>query len=1075
MTGSPSRSAPALAALPHLARLLAASSLAAVAAAKAAVDFTREVQPILAEHCFHCHGPDEADRKSGFRLDLRAAALQGGRSDLPGIVPGRPEASEMIARITATDEDEVMPPPKEKKPLSAAQKDSLRRWIAEGAEYAMHWAFVSPVQAPVPVPPPSAPPRSSSPSASSASPSLHLSRALSAALANPIDAFIAAKLKSAGLAHSPPADPATLCRRLHLDLTGLPPSPTEVAEFTVAAAADLPQAVDTLVRRLLASERFGERWARVWLDAARYSDSNGFEKDLPREQWAWRDWVIRAFNRDLPYDQFLIEQIAGDLLPGATQDQVVATGFLRNGMINEEGAIVPEQFRLEGLFDRMDCLGKAVLGLTLQCAQCHTHKFDPITQDEYYGTFAFLNNTYEAQSWVYTPEQQTAIERLLADLRAVDERSKKQLPEWREQLAAWTADLEAQRIPWTPIVATELASTSGLNHPVQLPNRSILTLGHPTTKGDIFVVATPELAGATGLRLEALCHDDLEFRGPGRSKYGTWALTELEVSTRLPGSDKWENVALKNATADFAEPIRGLEPEWNAAFDKDRRRIVGPPELLIDGSNDTAWRADRGPGRRNTESVVVVQFAEPLQLPTGTKLKVLLRMHHSGDDNGRHNTMLGCCRLSLTAAPDPRALPIDYAAILALETPAEQRTPAHEAALFRAWRATVGAAKKFNAEAEALWRKFPLAPTSVLRLAERSGQHARPTHFLERGSWDRPKHQVAPHVPAVLHPPGAELPADRLAFARWLADRRAPLTARVAVNRVWQAVFGAGLVDTPEDFGIRTAVPEHRDLLDWLAVDFMDNCWSHKHLLRTIVTSRTYQQSSRTTPALQERDPANRLLARGPRFRVEAEILRDVALAVAGLIHHQVGGPSVFPPVPENVLAYNYVRPTYWHPPQGPERYRRSLYLFRKRSMPDPMLSVFDAPNGDFACARRVRSNTPLAALTSLNEPVFVEAAQALALRLWREGGTTDESRIAHAYLLCTARAPAPAETQSALRLLQAQRDRLRRGELPAAEIAFSQFTKPADLPPDATPADLAAWAIVARVFLNLDETLTKN
>ena len=1022
--------------------------LAALPAAwSAGVDFAREVQPILAENCYHCHGPDDKDRKAGLRLDSREAALRGGKSGLPSLVPGDPAKSEILLRVVSTDEEEVMPPPKEGKTLTAAQKDTLRRWIAGGAEYAPHWAFVAPRQVALPGGP----------------------------AQNPVDAFVGARLKAEGIPPAPPADPAVLCRRIHLDLIGVPPQPRDVAEFEAAARRNLPEAVDALARRLMADARFGERWARIWLDAARYADSNGFEKDLPREQWAWRDWVIDAFNRDKPYDEFLLEQIAGDLLPGATQDQIVATGFLRNGMINEEGAIIPEQFRMEGMFDRMDCLGKAALGLTLQCAQCHTHKFDPISHDEYFGIFAFLNNTHEAQSWVHTPEQRKQIEGIIADLAAVDERARKAMPGWAEKLEAWAEDLRRSRPAWTPIEPFELASTSGLNHPELLADKSILTLGHPTTRGDIFVVATPDLDGITGLQLEALCHGDLEFGGPGRSKYGTWALSEMEVSAQVPGSDQWQKLAMTNATADFAEATRGLEAEWNAAFDKERRRIVGPVDYLIDGSDLTAWRADRGPGRRNAESVAVVQFREPLRFPAGTKLKVLLRMHHSGDDNGRHNTALGRCRISLTKAPDPKAAQVDYAAVLALDTPAEHRTAAQRTTLFRAWRQGVAEARKFNTEAEALWKKFPAAPTSVLHLSERTGLLARGTRLLERGAWDKPGHEVRPHVPAVLHPLPAGAGTGRLAFARWLTDPKSPLTARVAVNRVWQAVFGQGLVDTPEDFGTRTPEPEYRALLDWLAVDFMDHCWSHRHLLRTILLSRTYQQDSRATPELLERDPRNRLLARGARFRAEAEVVRDVALSVAGLLNPKVGGPSIFPPVPENVLSYNYVKPTYWDPPTGPERYRRSLYLFRKRSMPDPMLSAFDAPNGDFSCARRPRSNTPLAALTSLNEPVFVEAAQALALRLWREGGPTDASRIDYAYRLCTSRAARPAEAAAAGKLLDANRERLRRGELRASEIAFSAFTRPADLPADATPADLAAWTLLARVMLNLDETLTRN
>ena len=1049
----------------RLAHLLALSvSLFTVAAASAAptgnaIDFAREVQPILAENCLHCHGPDAQDRKAGLRLDTRDGALQGGKSGVATIVEHKPADSELIARILSTDEEDMMPPPKEKKTLTAAQIDTLRRWIAEGAPYTSHWAFTAPVQAPLPL---------------SLSPPLSAARPLPP---HPVDAFIAAKLPAAGLAASAPADPATLCRRLFLDLTGLPPSPADVDAFVAAAAQGLAPAVEALITRLLAGERYGEKWARVWLDAARYADSNGYEKDLPREQWAWRDWVIHALNRDQPYDQFLIEQIAGDLLPQPTQDQIVATGFLRNGMINEEGAIIPEQFRIEGVVDRLDCLGKATLGLTLQCAQCHTHKFDPITHDDYFGIFAFLNNTYEAQSWVYTAEQQQQIAKLKNDLRAVDDRLKKAEPQWSEKFAAWENQLRTDRAAtlWTPLVAAEMGSTSGLNHPVQLADHSILTEGHPSTKGDIFVIATPDLAGATGLRLEALGHDDMPFGGPGRSLYGTWAISELEVTAQLPGTTTWEKVALKNASADFAEPARALEREWDAAFDKEQRRTLGPVAFLIDGSNDTAWRADRGPGRRNTDSVAVVQFAAPLAFPAGTKLRFLLRYHHSGDDNGRHNCMLGRCRLSLTTTPDPRAAPVDYAAVLALDPPADQRTPRQSDALFTAWRASDPSLKKFVTEADALWKKFPAATTSVLHLTERSPADTRATRLLDRGAWDKPLHPVAPHVPTALHALPADAPANRLTLARWIADRRSPLTARVAVNRVWQSLFGTGLVETAEDFGTRTPVPLHQDLLDWLAVDFMEHGWSQKHLVRTLVSSRTYQQTSRATPAQLERDPRNQYLARGPRFRADAEVVRDVALSIAGLLSPKLGGPSIFPPIPENVLSYNYSKVTYWDVPTGPDRYRRSLYVFRKRSMPDPMLSAFDAPNGDFSCVRRIRSNTPLAALTGLNETILVEAAQAFALRLWREGGPTDADRATHAYRLATARPPRPAERDAVVQLVTATRNRLRQGELKAGDIAFSVLTRPADLPADATPIDLAAWTIAARVVLNLDETLTKN
>jgi mono/diheme cytochrome c family protein len=1026
------------------------TSTVTATALSAPVDFTREVQPILSEHCAHCHGSDEKSRKGGLRLDVREAALKGGESDSPAIVPGKPGASAIIARVLSHDSDEVMPPPKEKKPVSEAQADILKRWIAEGANYAKHWAF----EAPVKVRPGD--------------------EEMERRGENAIDAFVKAKLEAMKLQPSPRAEAATLCRRLYLDLVGLPPSPAEVAEFVQASAKDAKAATTSLVEKLMKSPHFGEKWARHWLDAARYSDSNGYEKDLPREQWAWRDWVINAFNQDLPYDQFLIEQLAGDLLPNATQDQIVATGFLRNSMVNEEGAIVAEQFRMDELFDRMDCIGKATLGLSLQCAQCHTHKFDPITHDEYFGIFAFFNNAYEAQSWVYTPEQQKQIAQIKSAVQAAEERLKKQRPQWKQEMATWDKSVKAKEVAWKPLKATELESTSGLNHPTQEPDLSILTQGHPTTKGDIYGVFEADLKGVTALRLEALTHRDLPFNGPGRSKYGTWAVSEMVVTYQLPDSDKWEPLKLVNATADFSEPDARLEEEWKADFDKQQKRVRGPVSYLIDGNDDTGWRADRGAGLRNQESVAVVQFEKPLDLPANTKLKVLLRYHHSGGGNGRDNTMLGRCRVSTTTAPTPQAQPVDYASLLAMQTAPEKRTPEQQHAIFTAWRKTVKEAKAINDQIAAEWKKQPPAMTSVLHLAERKGDNARATKLLDRGAWDRPKHVVAPHTPVALHPLEKSDKMDRLAFARWLADKRSALTARVAVNRVWQAIFGSGLVETSEDFGTRAAAPEYRELLDWLAVDFMEHGWSHKHLIQTILASATYQQSSKATPASLERDPRNRYLARGPRFRMEAEAVRDNALSIAGLLHKQVGGPSIFPPVPQSMLDYNFFKVGYWVPPTGPDRYRRALYVFRKRSMPDPVMSSFDAPNGDLACARRPRSNTPLSALTGLNETIFVEAAQALAQRILREGGTDDAARANYAYQLCTSRGIKPAELQSVLKLLEANRTRLRQGELKAGLIAFSSLTKPEELPVDATPNDIAVWTIVSRVLLNLDETMTK-
>ena len=1018
-------------------------------------DFQQVIRPILVEHCFQCHGPDKGAREAGLRFDIRDVALAARKSGKIAIVPGDPAASELLRRVTSKDPALVMPPAEEQNPLTPEQITALQRWVSEGAIYTEHWAFTTPRR-------PKVPPL----------------KAAGDAVRNPIDHFVAAQLEKKRLALAPGAPHDILCRRIFLDLIGLPPTPEQVSEFVAAAHNDLPKAVEALAHRLLRSEHFGEKWARHWLDVARYADSNGYEKDLAREQWAWRDWVIQSINRDMPYDQFLVEQIAGDLLPDRTQDHLVATGFLRNGMINEEGAIIPEEFRLESMFDRMDTIGKSILGLSIQCGQCHSHKYDPLTQDEYYGMLAFLNNTYEAQSAVYTKTQQREIAAVRTGIASVDKRLKSENPDWRQRLATWekTELQQRQKEKWQILEAVDLHSSTELNHPTMLPDKSVLVLGHRTTRGDNYVIAEPDLTATTGIRIEMLTSDDLPLGGPGRSYKGTWALTELIVESQRPGSEEWERLKLTNASADFAEPEHSMEEEWkNKNLDKEDKRVCGPAAFLADGNDETGWRADRGPGRRNQASVAVAQFEQPLDLPQGTRLKISLRGNHGGSGSGDKCTMVGRFRLALTTSPDPKVNATPHAAVLAMQTLPEQRTPEQQSEIFAAWRESVPEFMTFNAAIDALWQQFPEPHTSILHLAKRRHEDTRETFLLDRGVWNQPKSRVKPHVPAFLHAMREDAPVTRTGFAEWLADERSPLTARVQVNRVWQAIFGNGIVDTPEDFGTRAPQPAHRELLDWLAVDFMEGGWSLKKLVRTIVSSATYQQSSRITPALLQRDPQNRLLARGPRFRAEAEIVRDIALSVSGLLYPAVGGPSVFPPVPQNVLDINFVKPDYWIPPEGPKRYRRAIYIFRKRSMPDPVLTSFDAPNADFSCARRVRSNTPLSALVSLNEPTFVESARALALRILREGGATDSERVDYAYQLCTSRGAKPAERAEVLALLENRRRRLAEGWLSINEVATGDSAKTPELPPKTTPQDAAAWTIAARVLLNLDETLSKN
>ena len=1004
-----------------------ALSAGAPFAAETGPDFEREIQPILAEHCSACHGVDSASRQGGFRLDTRDGALAGGDSGPLAIVPGKGAESLVVHRIRSTDPDTVMPPPETQKPLNEAQKALLERWIDAGAPYAPHWAFVSPKQPPVPqVSPPAS---------------------------HPIDAFIRAKLPAVGLEPSPPADAAILCRRLWLDLVGLPPSADDVAAY-------LQDGHDATVEKLLASERYGEKWARHWLDLARYSDTNGYEKDSPREQWAWRDWVIGALNRDLPYDRFVIEQIAGDLLPNATQDQIVATGFLRNSMLNEEGAIIPEEFRMVEMFDRIDCLGKSVLGISAQCAQCHTHKFDPLTHEEYYGLFAFLNDTHEARSSVRTPEQLATLAAVKQRLAEADDAVKGARPRWESEMKSWADGVTGSLIPWTALDAIELGSVGGLNHPTQEDDHLILTLGMHGP--EIFVVTEPRMTGVTGLQIEALLHGDLFQNGPGR--HGPWALGEVEAFVQRPGSDAWEKVTFANPTADFSE----LESAPPPPADKpNEKRSIGPVANLIDGNHATWWKADRGAERRHQPSVAVLPFEKPLDLPEGAKLKIAL--HWPGTPS-----LVGATRMSLTTAPGPTAPAIDHAAILALRSPEDRRTADDRAAIFEAWRKTVPELKDHDEAISRIWREMPAAQTTVLHLAPRPPSRHRTTRLLDRGNWMKPLQAVEAHVPAALHPLPAGAPANRLGFAMWLVSRESPLAARVAVNRVWQAIFGEGLAEVPDDFGTRSPVPVQRDLLDWLAVDFPEHGLSQKHLIRRIVTSDTYKQSSRATPAAIAADPTNRFLARGPRFRADAEVLRDLALSVSGLVTHGLGGPGVMAPVPQNVLDYNYGGVSR-KAAEGPERYRRSVYLHRKRSMPDPLLSAFDAPNGDIACARRLRSNTPLAALAGLNEPVFVEAARALALKSLRDGGADDTARIRQAFSACTGRLPSGDETATLLAFLDTSRRRIADGWLDSREVATGNADTIPALPPGTTPQDAAAWTLVARVLLNLDETVSKH
>ncbi len=1032
-----------------------------------AVSFEKDVLPMLKAKCFECH--DAKKVKSGLRLDVRAKAFAGGETGKPGIVAGKSGESELYKRVVTANEKEVMPPKGDK--LTEKETAALKAWIDAGAKWpdalsgeakATHWAFIAPKR-----------------------PDLPVNREAKTS-ANPIDLFVKAKLEGTGLKPSAPAEKHALIRRVYLDLIGLPPTPAEVEAFVKDAS---PDAFEKVVDKLLASKHYGERWARLWLDAARYADSDGYEKDKPRFVHFYRDWVIDAFNADLPYDQFIIQQLAGDLLPNATQAQKVATGFLRNSMINEEGGIDPEQFRMEAMFDRMDAVGKAMLGLTSQCAQCHTHKFDPITHTDYYRLFAYLNTANETSMTAYTADAQAKRADLFRQMKEIEDGLKHGKADWKEQMRAWEKKLRDARPKWVTH-KPELDGSGGQKNYL-LDDGSILTAGYAPTKNTEPYTGKTALKAITAVRLEVLNDPTLPHGGPGRSLHGHFGLTEISVEVA------GKKAKIVSAVADASPPESPLDKQFDDKSGK--KRVMGPVEYAFDGKDETAWTNDIGPGRSNVSRTAVFVFDKPLDVPADAKVTVKLVQNHGGynsDDNQTNN--LGRFRISFTDAKEPKGDLLPQW----VKPPTDTRSEADDAAVFAVWRTTLPEWKGGNALIEDLWKQHPRG-TSQLVLSEMVNPRA--THLLKRGDFLKPAEQVSTGTPGFLHTMPKDAPPNRLGFAKWLTAKESPTTARAFVNRVWQTYFGTGLVGTPEDFGVQADTPTHPELLDWLACEFSKPSvpsgtagdtrpgaipatqpadaggskpapWSVKHLHRQIVTSATYKQSSKVTPELKEKDPANKLLARGPRHRVDAEVVRDIALSVSGLLTDTVGGPPVYPPIPAFMLVPpTSYGPKAWPESTGPDRYRRSLYVFKFRSLPYPALQAFDAPTGDFACVKRSRSNSPVQALTALNEPIFLEAAQALGLRILTEGGKTDAERVAYAFKLCVGRAPTEAEAKVVLAMQAKQAERFADPKADPWAVAVKSADDAKKLPNTATPAQLASWVAVARVMLNLDETMSKE
>jgi mono/diheme cytochrome c family protein len=1008
------------------------------------VDYATQIKPLLMEHCASCHGGD--DQQSGLRVDFSKSLFSGGDRG-PSIIKGKSEESPLYQALLGKNDITRMPA--ESPPLSDAQIQLVKRWIDEGAsapdekpaenpKRSDHWAF-KPVVRP-------------------AVPSVDGAEEHRSA----IDSFIRARLEKEQLAPSAEADRTTLIRRLSLDLRGLVPSIEEVDAFV---ADKYPDAYERLVDRFLASPHYGERWGRYWLDAARYADSNGFTIDSPRSIWSYRDWVVDAINANEPFDRFTLEQLAGDMLAKPKTEQLVATGFHRNTLTNEEGGTDDEQFRVESIVDRVNTTGTVFLGLTVACAQCHNHKYDPISQREYYDLFAIFNNCDEPEIRVPDADQSAALAQLDRDIAATQEPLAEHdakfiagLPAWAQEIATESAD------PWKVLDPVVIKTERGALL-TKLEDKSLIVDFSVPANDNYIVEFENPFDEVTAIRLETLTHPSLPMMGPGRGGNGNFVLSEFEVATGAADAASKAPVKLAAAIADHSQD--GY-----------------PINYAIDGNAKTGWAINVNKGSLNVSREAVFFPAEPIRRANGSRITVTLKQNHFDA-----NFLVGRFRIAVTGGPvDTLKIPAAARRIAKIEP--DKRSPAQQDELAAAFRATdterVALASKLDAlksQREQLVKAIPT--TLVLKELDKP----RESNILLRGDFLRKGAKVVGGVPAVLPPIQSstkESAPSRRDLANWFFDRQNPLTARVAVNRYWQSFFGTGLVETENDFGTQGSPPSHPELLDWLADEFYRGGWDVKRVHRLIVTSATYRQSSELREDLLTRDPANRLLARQSRLRLEAEAVRDVTLAAAGLFCSKMHGPGVYPPQPEGIYVLTQQKKS-WPESQGPDRFRRGLYTHFWRSSPYPMLPTFDAPDANTACTRRPRSNTPLQALTLANDRSFFEMAKALANRIVSSGRPSNEERVRFAFRLCLARDPKDAEFQ---RLLDFLENELAGAETNGKNIVAAVASPPAGgavTPVVAGPsgqtsgparnpeAEQAAWVAFSRVLLNLDEFITRE
>ena len=1003
------------------------------AAATPDIQFNRDIRPILSDNCFACHGPDKEARKAKLRLDTPDGAYEK-HGDVTAVVPGQPEKSDTIARIESTDPEEVMPPPKSGKHLTAQQKQLLKDWIAQGAKYEGHWAYRPPTRSELPA---------------------------VAGATHPIDAFIRERLRKEGLAPAPEADRRTLLRRVSLDLTGLPPTPEQVRRFEKSRD---PKAYEKLVEELLASPHYGERLAVHWLDLVRYADTIGFHGDVPISVWPYRDYVIRAFNENLPYDRFTREQLAGDLLPDATERQKVASTFNRLNRMSTEGGIQDKEYLAKYAADRVRTASTTWLGSTMGCAECHDHKFDPFSAKDFYSMAAFFadlkeqgfyDRGFSEGNWgpkllLPSSKQKTRLEKIDAEIAAL----KKQME------LVTDAQLSAGRTNWEAAVLA-LDRASNVTWKAQSPLTATTSNGATLTNG------SDNILWASGKNPDNDTYN-ITFK-PGA---GTWRALRLQIYT--------DEQYAGNRVARGGTSFIVTEAEVSAGSGKSPRPVKlahvvtsaqaeGFPALaMLDGRKETGWAI---PIAHSSEHQAAFHLAEPLV--TTSNAVVTVRLRH---DHYERKATIGKFRFSLTAVEQPLPKsPVPDDVLKALRIAPEKRDgkqrqtiAAHYRTIAPELTKSIRQRARLQAERSQLAVEVPSTLISEVR------DKPRTMRVLPRGDWMNDSGEVVqpavPHfLPSVAKTSGER--ATRLDLANWFTSNQNPLTARAFVNRLWKIYFGTGLSRTLDDLGTQGEWPTHLELLDWLACEFMDSGWDVKHLVRLIVTSGTYRQSSTSTPALDEKDPLNRLLARQSRLRLDAELVRDYALSVSGLLVPEIGGPSVRPYQPEGYYApLNFPKREYTHD-RGAKLYRRTLYTHMQRTFPHPLLVNFDASGREECTAIRMTSNTPLQALNLLNDPIFVEAARVFAANIVERGGRTFEKRLSWAYQRALTREPNARELELLRTLFDQQLTRYRTDTDGASELL-----RVGDAPkPKGNAPELAAWTSVARAILNLNEVVTRN